>query len=253
MTADDAYEQVVALYDEGRYAEAAGRARQALAESPDDGRIWQIYGATLCNQKEYGEAREALERASVLVPLHPLAQYALGACYARLGQPDLAAVMYEHLAGVVGNTRLLASLAARLGALDRTASALNVCRRIVSLDPMHHAAHFGIAYYLCRLGVEPRALIPHLTRAVELAPDALHYRVNLAFAQAESGCLEDAAGSLEPVSPEAVGCPMWLARMRDILHQAGRSERARACSERLVALNNQLDSTDFVRSEGERP
>jgi tetratricopeptide (TPR) repeat protein len=167
MVGDEIYERAVQLYDAGQYAEAADLARQALQESPDDGRLWQLYGTARCNLQDFDSAREALENASALIALHPLAQYALATCYHRMGQPDLARVTYEHLAEAVVNTGLLSALAARLGALDESAAALKVCRRITDLDPAHHQAFFGIAFYLCRLGFSSEALIPHLAMAVD--------------------------------------------------------------------------------------
>jgi Flp pilus assembly protein TadD len=156
MVGDEIYERAVQLYDAGQYAEAADLARQALQESPDDGRLWQLYGTARCNLQDFDSAREALENASALIAL-----------YHRMGQPDLARVTYEHLAEAVVNTGLLSALAARLGALDESAAALKVCRRITDLDPAHHQAFFGIAFYLCRLGFSSEALIPHLAMAVD--------------------------------------------------------------------------------------
>ncbi|MCI0464082.1 MAG: tetratricopeptide repeat protein [Gemmataceae bacterium] len=234
MVCDEPYERAVQLYDAGRYAEAADLARQALQESPDDGRLWQLYGTARCHVQDFAAAREALEHASALVPLHPLAQYALATCYFRMDQPDLACVIYEHLAETVVNTGMLSALSARLGALDKYASALKICRRITDLDPTHHQAFFGIAFYLCRLGFSSEALIPHLAMAMDLAPQVLHYRLNLAFAWTEAGCHQQAHELLKPVALEDVSCLCWLARMRHIFERVGDHERAAACRQRLA-------------------
>ncbi len=236
MTSDDHYDRVVELYDEGEFAEAADQARDYLRESPDHGGLWQLYGTALCSLRDYPAACDALERASALVPLHPLAQYALATCYFQMDLPDLACVIYEHLARTVVNTGMLSAMAARLGALGRHEAALEVCRRITGLDPAHHQAFFGIAFYLCRLGFPPEALIPHLAMAMDLAPDVPHYRLNLAFAWADIGCHREAAELLAPVPPAAVRCPCQLERMRAVFERAGDGERARACQERLAAL-----------------
>lgn len=235
MNCEEPYERAVRLYDAGRYAEAADVAWQSLQEFPNDGQLWQLYGTSRCNVQDFAAAREALETACVLVPLHPLAQYALATCYHRMGQPDLACVIYEHLAETVLSTGMLSALAARLGALDHYRSALKVCRRITELDPTHHQAHFGIAFYLCRLGFSPQALIPHLAMAMDLAPQVLHYRLNLAFAWAAVGCHHEAHELLKPVAPDEVRCPCWLARMLAIFQRCGDETRIRDCQERLAA------------------
>lgn len=221
MICDEPYQRAVQLYDAGQYAEAAAVARQGLQESPDDGHLWQLYGTARCNVQDFATAREALETASVLVPLHPLAQYALAICYYRMDQPDLACVIYEHLAEALLSTGMLSAWAARLGCLGRYKAALKVCRRITDLDPAHHQVFFGIAFYLCRLGFSPKALIPHLAMAMDLAPNVLHYRLNLVFAWADAGCHNEAHELLKPVALEDVRCPCWLARMLAIFQRCG--------------------------------
>ena len=138
MTIDDRYDRVVRLYEEGEFALAADLARHFLQESPDDGRLLEVYGAACCNLKDFDAATEALEAATALVPLRPMAQFALATCYVLKDEPDLAAMMYEHLAGVVRCTGMLSAIATRLGALGRYESGLEVCLKIKDIDPAHH-------------------------------------------------------------------------------------------------------------------
>lgn len=236
MTADQHYERAVRLFNDGKYTEAADYAWRCLEESPDDGRLWQLYGTARCHLEDFATGREALERASALVPLHPLAQYALATCYFQMDQPDLACVIYEHLAEAVLSTDMLSAVVARLGALDKYELALKVCRRITDLDRSHHQAFFGIAFYLCRLGFSSEALIPHLAMAMDLAPNALHYRLNLAFAWADVGCPHEAHELLKPVALEDVCCPCWLRRMQRIFERVGDHARSVVCQVRLSCI-----------------
>jgi Flp pilus assembly protein TadD len=233
---DDHYHRVVQLYDEGEYALAADLARHHLQESPEDGRLWQIYGTACWNRRDFDSALEALEQATALVPLHPLAQLALAACYVCKGEQDLACVIYEHLGENVAGTEMLSTVAARLGALGRHEGALRVCCKITDLDPSHHQAFFGVAYYLSRLGNPPEALIPPLAMAMDLAPHIHHYRINLAFALAQAGRQDQAHELLKVVPLEAVRCPCWMRRMQAIFESVGDHARSLVCQVRLSCL-----------------
>jgi len=236
MTFDDRYNRVVQVYDEGEYALAVNLARQYLQESPDDGRLWQICGTACWNLKDFDGALEALEEATALVPLHPLAQLALAACYVRKDKQDLACVIYEHLGEIVASTEMLSAIATRLGAMGRYEAALRVCCKIKDLDPSHHQAFFGVAYYLSRLGNPPEALIPSLAMAMDLAPHIQHYRINLAFALSQSGRHDEAHELVKAVPLEAVSCPCWLRRMQQIFQRVGDHGRSLVCKVRLSCL-----------------
>lgn len=236
MSSADYYQRAMSLYDERRFAEAADCAAQGLDHDPDNGGLWQLFGTARCNPQDFAGACDALERTSLLVPLHPLAHYALASCYHRLGQIDLAALIYTYLAESVASTALLAALTARLGEMARSHDALKVCERITDIDPGHHAAHFGVAFYLCRIGLPAPALILHLAMALDLAPDVTHYRLNLAFNWAEAGDCGKAHELLKPIAVTDVRCPRWLGRMRDIYAAVSDTENSRACQHCLDAL-----------------
>jgi tetratricopeptide (TPR) repeat protein len=235
MVRAEPYQAVVQLYDAGCYAEAAAAASEALREFPDDGHLWQLYGTARCSLNDYPAAREALELASVLVPLHPLARIALARSYARLGQEELALTIYEYLVEAGScPTGLLPTVAVDLNGLGEYRLALKACETLTDRDPAHHQAHFGTAYYLGRLGAPPEALIPPLAMAMDLAPHVLHYRLNLAFVLAEAGRPDEAHALLTAVDLERVlPCGCWLRRIRRICEQVGDSARAWVC-DRLV-------------------
>jgi Flp pilus assembly protein TadD len=236
MTAHDLYTSALQLYNEGEYALTVDQARQLLQEAPKDGRFWHLCGMACWQLKDFVGALEALEEASLWTPLHPQAQYALAACYVWAGLPDLAGTLYEHLGGILEDTRALAAIATHLGAMERYEAALHVCRRITVLNPGHHAAFFGIAYYLSRLGCSPLALVGPLAMALDLAPRVLHYRVNLALAWSDAGLREQAYDLLKSVSLEAISCPCCLRRMRDIFDSVGDAGRSLLCRVRLSCL-----------------
>lgn len=236
MAFHDYYHRVVQLYNEKEYALAVDLARQFLQVAPDDGQLWQLCGTACWRLNDFAGALEALEEASVLTPLHPLAQYALAACYVWADLPDLAGVIYEHLGDTVEDASLLAMVAKSFGTLGQHEAALHVCRRIVALDPTYHTAFFGIAYYLGCLGHQPLTLIGPLAMAVGLAPQVLHYRINLALAWSDAGAAEEAYDLLKSVSVEAVNCPCCLRRMQGVFDAVGDCGRSLTCRVRLSCL-----------------
>lgn len=230
--------RVAPLYNAQEYAAAAALARQLLQASPDEGRLWELYGACLCNLHDHEAAREALEQAGALVPLHPLAQIALAYCYRHFEQDDLAKTIYRHLVDSgLCPTCWLPSVAAGLNALADYAWALKACRILTDRDPTHHQGFFGIAYYLSKLRQSAELLIGPLSMAMDLAPRVLHYRLNLAFALTKVGRLAEAHELLLSVTPKDVHCPCWLRRMQAIFEQAGDKKRAHDCQE-ILALRN---------------
>jgi tetratricopeptide (TPR) repeat protein len=227
----------VERFEAGDYREAAEIARQGIGSSPDDGRLWQLYGLAQWSLGHLLQAREALERVSCLIPLNETAQCALADCYLRLGQPESARAIYTFLAEKeVREHALLPAVAAGLGKLAEYEMALYVCRKIVQQQPNHHQALFGIAFYLNRLGAAPENLIPPLSLALKLAPHLLTYRLNLAFVFAELHRYAEAYALLQTVPLEAVRCPCWLQRMSDIFARVHDDVRQRTCQRQLETM-----------------
>ncbi|MBY0526131.1 MAG: tetratricopeptide repeat protein [Gemmataceae bacterium] len=228
--ADETYRHVAELFTEQKYVEAETYARQWLGQYPDNGRLWQLYGMALWVRKEVSAALEALETATTLVPLIPLAQRALADCYAKTRKGDLATLIYRHLLET-GRcpTGLLPCVAAALNALGQHELALNACETLAERDPSYHQAYFGIAYYRARLGASLDELVAPLAMATDLAPQHMHYRINLAFVWAAKGDFDRAHELLQPVVLERIQLPCWLLRMRTIFERVGDHQRALEC------------------------
>jgi len=226
-----------ALLQQRQFAEAEQQARRGLVNHPDDGRLWQVSGVACWAMSQFGRARQALETASCLRPLFPLARIALAECYVRFGLTESARYIYEFLAeGDHCPVGLLAKVAAGLGRIGDDQRALQVCRKLARLEPKHHAAFFGMAYYMARLGYPLRGCLRRLGQAHRLAPETLHYRVNLAFACAGQEQFRKAANLLREVAPEAVACACWVRGMVRIFEKAGEDELVRRFAERLEEL-----------------
>jgi len=90
---DEAYRQGTALFQQGRFAEAAELLRQAVEREPS-ARNWKTYGVALAAQEDYRNAEPPLREACRLAPRDPDACYYLGrALYATDRYEDSIAAM----------------------------------------------------------------------------------------------------------------------------------------------------------------
>jgi len=222
----------IELYQQRRYRQAAETASDGLIDFPDDGRFWQLLGVCCWSLGEWAHARTVLETASCLRPLAPLGQVALADVYRRTGHAEVARLMYHYLAGLDScPPELMPKVAVGLGCLGEYNTALEVCTRLAQREPRHHAAFFGIAFYMGKLGYPPAALLSPLVKAHNLAPQVLPYRLNLALLYAELGRPAQAYFLLEAVRPEMVPPCFSLERLADIFAAVGDAERCRTFRE----------------------
>lgn len=196
--------------------------RAALNVNPEDGAMWMHLGELLHRLQDFGEARDALETASMLVPLSVDAQLALADCYCRLGDRDLAVFLYD---AITANSSLagevLARVASALGSMNEHERALSVCRTLTSREPDCHEAYFGQAFYLRKLGAPFPDVEPLLLKAFELSPSMPLYRITLAALYAFLGRRQEAYDLLVDVEPSAVGCRCCITRVMSILSLHG--------------------------------
>jgi len=225
----DVLERCIGLAGVGRLVEAEGLAGRAVQGDPEDGNLWQFLGLIRHRLGDLTRARSALEVASALVPLEPSARRALADCYARTGHAELAGDLYRALAvDARCPTDLLPAVASGLGGLGRHEDALKACRELIRRDPSCHEGHFGVAFYLRRLGMPPEAALPSVATAFELAPDLLLYRISLAALLDHVGRRDEAHDLLRDVDPGAVQCRCCLRRMATILRDTDDPTRADA-------------------------
>lgn len=231
---EDLVGRCLELCAQRRLQEADELARAGLASTPDEGRLWQVHGLARWMLQDYPAAQAAFEQATTLRPLYPLARCALADLYARDGRCDPARAIYEAIADDASfPLSLLPMVASGLGRLGENRTALKVCRRIASNNPQHHAALFGIAFYLRRLGYPVESCLGRLQQAFRLCPDMIAYRLDLATAYADLGHIEQAHELVRELDPAAVPCACRLRRVLHILTLAGDDERLAVCEAEL--------------------
>ncbi len=222
---------------EGQLADDIEQVRAALLGDPESGSLWKKLGLLFHRAADYWAARNALELASSLVPLDHDCLLALASSYAHAGQEGPAADLYRQVLED-GKTpvELLSAIASGLGALGAFEDALRACRELVRREPGCHEAHFGIAFYLRKLGHPCEAIYPMVSRAHELAPNIPLYRITLSSLLAHAGRWEEAHELIEDINPRSVGCRCCLRRMMSIFIQAGDVSLAGRFQERIEQL-----------------
>jgi Flp pilus assembly protein TadD len=210
----------------GRLAEAQELLDQAVLESPDDGRLWRSIGMFRHQAGDFAGACRSLETAGLLVPLDPKARRALAECFARTGHASLAVDLYRDLASDRRcPDELLPEVAAGLGYLGMYGAALAICHELIRRSPEMAEAHFGVAFYLRRLGRPPEAILPVVARAYELAPEVPLYRISLATLLDHSGRRDEARELIRDLDLDQVSCRGCLRRMTTIFLAAGQDRR----------------------------
>lgn len=221
----------LALLKSGQLEQAAALAAEGVCEFPDDGSLWELLGVAHQRTGESQLAREALEMATLLKPLDIGARFCLAEAYAATGSREMAVFVYRL---VSDNPQtpiwLLPKVASHLGELEEFAHALGVCQLIVERDATRHEAHFGIGFYLRRLGMSTDLVIEAITHAFELASDVPLYRVVLASLLREIGRNDEAYEMLRSLPPGSVNCPDSLHRMMLVFHSVNDVQRLLDCT-----------------------
>jgi tetratricopeptide (TPR) repeat protein len=131
--------------------------KDVVEKSPKNGRAWMNYGLTKMRQGRYEEAKRLFDQASIYNPNYAYLETNLGIVTDQLGNPEQAE---RHFL------------------------------RALSLYPDFVEGHFYYARWLVEQGRSVSA-IPHLVRAAELSPAALHARTLLMNLYAAKGNLTD--------------------------------------------------------------
>ncbi|HEY1190835.1 MAG TPA: hypothetical protein VGE74_24605 [Gemmata sp.] len=221
-SADCLYRAAAERFDESDFASALRLAREGLRRDEYHPGLLQVYGLSAHQLGAPPVALEALETASLVAPLDPLAQLTLAELYVRSGRRRSAAAVLRFLVEP-GRcpTPLLADLARALGAFGAYRSAFQVCRRLARLRSWYHPAHYGMAYYLAKLKRPAARVVRHLRTAHALAPNAVMYRVALAGALVTAGSPAEACDLVRPLFAGAVSCPGCLERLRGAAEAIG--------------------------------
>jgi tetratricopeptide (TPR) repeat protein len=215
-------------------------AEAALRDAEDDGRLWQLRGMIHRQRGEVEPCIDALERASLLVPINAPARMALAEAYGKVGRRKLARDLYMALFGDGTMTvELLMQTAVGLDAIDQPRLAMKACQIAAERDPERSQPYYDMGYYAARCGYPVHVVESLAGRAISHEPDRVNYRIGLASLLAKHERLDEAHAVVRSITPaqiETVCCRCCLERMAWLFEQVADFARAAECRERLERL-----------------
>lgn len=241
------------LIDAAEKSYIAGRLHQtvlitdaALKKYPDEGRIWELKGLAHRALGEAKPAMQALETATLLVPLRPAARCALADCYAYAGHGRLAHDMYLALADDSQTPpELWLPIATGFDFVGAPALALSVCRWAIQWDPDSPQAWHDFGCYLGRCGYAPRLVLNCARRAVSLDPKTGRWRIGLVSLLYQAGHADEAHAAARKLTDLQIAdaiCPCCLLRVAEVFDAYGDLQRGDACRRRAAKFAPAVDS-----------
>jgi len=190
----DVFNQLVALFKGGRYAELEGRTQVLLGQYPDAGLIWKLLGAS--RQMQGKDALEAFRKVVELMPNDPDAHYNLGNALKDIGQFDNAASSYRRVLKMKPDfAEAHNNLGITLRNLGQIEEAVASCRRALEIKPNLAEAHNNMGIALRDL-LQYEDAVKSLRRAVEIKPDYAEAYNNMGSVLRDFLQYEDAVRSL---------------------------------------------------------
>ena len=186
-------EQLVALFNAGRYTELENRARLLLERYPDSGFIWKALGASLPIQSR--DVLPALQKAAVLLPDDAEVHNSMGNALKALGQFDGALASYRRALEIKPNfAEAYINLGATLQEQDRLDEAEACYHRALEVKPDYAEAYINLGNTLKDQGrfIEAEA---SYRRAQEINPNYAEAHNNLGVILHDQGRLIEAEAS----------------------------------------------------------
>jgi len=178
MNAEEIYQQAIAAYRSGRYAEAEALCGVILQSQPDHFDALHLSSICRSEQKDFTQALQLLKHALAVNPRAANAHNSLGNLYEDLGRPDDALVSYTEAVTLKpdfaaawfnrGNVFLK---------LGRPEEAVSSYERALALEPANAFAWYNCGFALNGLGRLAEALASY-DEALRLNPGSLEIHTN---------------------------------------------------------------------------
>lgn len=227
-------------YAAGKLDLALRFAEAALGECDEDGPLWQLRGLIHRDRGEVEACIDALERASLLVPLDAIARVCLAGAYGKTGSRELARDLFVSMfADDAMSVDLFVQVAAGLDAIDQPRLAMKACRIAAEREPERSQLYYDMGFYAARCGYPVHVVEALARRAIALEPSRVNYRVGLASLLAKHDRLDEAREIVAGIAPRqlaAICCRCCLERIAAIFESAGDFARAAECRARLERL-----------------
>lgn len=189
----DELNQLIVLFNTGRYAELENRALYLIKQHPNSGHVWMGFGLSL--QMQGKDALHALQKTAQLLPDDANAHNNLANTLRERGQLDGAVASCRRALKLNPN---LAEAHNNLGLaileLGQTDAAVSSFRHALQVNPSFAEAHSNLGYALIQLG-QPEEAEVCCRRALKSRPDFANAHNNLGYALFELGQLDNAVAS----------------------------------------------------------
>lgn len=241
--------RAVKLLSMGELLLAERSARIGLVHHPDHGGLYQVRGIARHLLGRPAQSVHDLESAQALIPLNPLAVWALAEGYVHFGHRTLARDLLTSLIGRTDCTAaLLPRVAQTLRRMDELDLALRVCEKWSVEFPTQATAYWGIAYFMARLGFPIDAVADRLEKAYRLAPNRATYRAQFGLVLATAGDADRARAVLIDLAPEVVRCPHLSTRVARAWEMIGDYVHAQVWSDHAVSQARLSSGTPLATS-----
>jgi len=227
-------QQLIALFNAGRFRDVEIQARRLIALHPDFGFGWMALG--VATQIQGGDALSILRRALELLPTDPEAHNNLGNALRDLGQPDEALRCYRRALELNADFAAAHSnLGNALNDLGRPDEAVACHRRSLELNPDYAAAHSNLGRALKDLGQLDEAVRCH-RRALELNPDFAEAHNGLGIALKDLGQPDEAVRCYRRALEIKADFPEAHSNLGNALRDLGQLDEAIRCHRRALEL-----------------
>ena len=228
---------LVALFAEGRYAEAIPIAESLTIRFPQHVFGWNALGAIFSQTGRSEEALAPLQKAAALSPADADVHNNLGYILHELGRSEDAAVSCRRALEIRPDFAMAHNnLGNALQSLGHQSDAAASYRRALESDPDSAMAYSNLGAALRALGQFEEAVVT-CRRALEIQPDFAMAHNNLGNSLKDLGRIEDAVVSYRRALEISPDYAEVYGNLGAALHAAGRFEDAEASYRRAVEIN----------------
>ncbi len=240
MANDFPRDNILDLYEAGEFSLARELVQRDLDRNDENGRNWELLGLIEYAEHNAAETADALERASLFVPLLPAARLALANAYAEVGHEQLSRdLLVERIDDPDFSVELLLQVAAALDVLGDPTQAIRACRTAQQADPDHAQIYYDMGYYAAHAGYPANVTESLARKAISLAPENACFRVGLATMLLSADRCREAYSLVRDFAEQQVAtitCTCCLRRITQLVAAEGNEPLAQTCRARLAQL-----------------
>ena len=234
---------IVALFTEGRYAEAAALAQKMTARFPSFGFGWKALGTVLMQTGKNDEALAPMQKAAALSPDDAYAYSNLGNLYSSLNRPAEAEASLRRAVAIDANfAEAHCNLGSTLQDLGRLTEAEASYRRALEIRPDLAEAHYNLGNCLKESGHWDTAEASY-RRALEIKPDYVQVYSNLGIMLNGIGRPAEAEESLRQALRLNPDYAQAHNNLGNVLQDMGGLAEAEASYRRALAIRPDLAET----------